>query len=233
MNLANVRGDIERLTKTADALTDSEALVEEMSQEVRTMSHLLHPPLLDEAGLQSALRWYVEGFAQRSKINVDLDLPDGFGRLPREVETAVFRVVQECLTNIHRHSGSPTASIRLRHPDPEVLVEIADQGKGIPPEKREAIAQNGTPGVGIRGMRERIRQLGGTLEVTSNGTGTVISVRLPAAEISPASRDSTLSDDNPSTASLESEAGKLHGPVSAEQTRTAKLLRDQPSRRFA
>jgi signal transduction histidine kinase len=184
MNLANVRGEIERLHKTAAALTDSEAIVQEMSQEVRTISHLLHPPLLDEAGLESAVRWYVDGFVERSKIKVDLDLPKEFGRLPREMETAVFRIVQECLTNIHRHSESPTASIRLRHPDGQVVVEIADQGKGIPPEKRERLAVNGTPGVGIRGMRERIRQLGGTLEVNSKDSGTVVTARLPVAEIS-------------------------------------------------
>src|SRR5438093_5443011 len=152
MNLANVRNDIERLTKTATTLTDSEALVQEMSQEVRTISHLLHPPLLDEAGLESALRWYVDGFAERSNIRVDLDLPNELERLPHEVEIAVFRVVQECLTNIHRHSGSLTAKIRLRYPDSEILVEIADKGRGIPLEKREKIALNGTPGVGIRGM---------------------------------------------------------------------------------
>ena len=104
MNLSTVRLDVERMVKTAHALADSENLVQEMSSEVRTISHLLHPPLLDEAGLLSALRWYVEGFSQRSKINVDLDLPEDFGRLPRESETAIFRVVQECLTNIHRHS---------------------------------------------------------------------------------------------------------------------------------
>lgn len=199
MNLASVRGDIERLNKTAATLADSDSIVQEMSQEVRTISHLLHPPLLDEAGLRSALRWYVEGFAQRSKINVYLDLPEEFGRLPRERETAVFRVVQECLTNIHRHSGSPTASIRLRRPEGEVLIEIADQGKGIPPEKLEAMAQNGTPGVGIRGMRERIRQLGGTLEINSNGSGTIVAVRLPATETSLLPEDSTVLN-NPSPA---------------------------------
>ena len=186
MNLSAVRVDVERLTKTAQALTDSESLVQEMSTEVRTISHLLHPPLLDEAGLSSALRWYVEGYALRSKINVDLDLPDDFGRLPRESETAIFRVVQECLTNIHRHSESPTAKIRLRQRDQQVLVEIEDKGKGIPPEKQQQMATAGAPGVGVRGMRERLRQLGGTLEINSNGTGTVVTVWLPVAEASQA-----------------------------------------------
>ena len=184
MNLSTVRLDVERMVKTAHALADSENLVQEMSSEVRTISHLLHPPLLDEAGLLSALRWYVEGFSQRSKINVDLDLPEDFGRLPRESETAIFRVVQECLTNIHRHSGSSVAKIRMRQRDGEMVVEISDKGKGIPPEKKEEMSTAGTPGVGIRGMRERLRQLGGTLEINSNPTGTVVAVHLPISEIS-------------------------------------------------
>jgi two-component system NarL family sensor kinase len=184
MNLSGVRADIDRLTKTKAVLTDSEDLVLEMSKEVRTISHLLHPPLLDEAGLSSALRWYVDGFAQRSKITVDLDCPNDFGRLPREVETAVFRLVQECLTNIHRHSGSATAKIRLRHSDSEVAVEVDDNGKGIPAEKLEKMASAGIAGVGITGMRERVRQLGGRLEISSSGTGTKIVARLPIAETS-------------------------------------------------
>ena len=184
MNLSAVRLDFERMAKTVNALSDSENLVRDMSSEVRTISHLLHPPLLDEAGLQSALRWYVDGFALRSKIDVDLDLPDNFDRLPRESETAIFRVVQECLTNIHRHSESPIARIRLRQRDNEVVVEIADKGKGIPPELKQDLASNGTPGVGIRGMRERIRQLGGTLEINSNDSGTVVTVHLPIPDTS-------------------------------------------------
>jgi signal transduction histidine kinase len=187
MNLSGVRADIDRLTKTTAALTDSEDLVQEMSKEVRTISHLLHPPLLDEAGLASALRWYVDGFAQRSKIRVDLDCPNDFGRLPREVETAVFRLVQECLTNIHRHSGSATAKIRLHHSDHEVAVEVEDKGKGIPTEKLDQMTSAGIPGVGITGMRERVRQLGGTLEIDSNGAGTKIVACLPiSAASSPA-----------------------------------------------
>jgi signal transduction histidine kinase len=179
MNLSVVRSDVERLSAIAVALNDSENLIRDMSSEVRTISHLLHPPLLDEAGLASALRWYVDGFAQRSKIKVDLDMPEDFGRLPSDMETAIFRVVQECLTNIHRHSESPWAKIRLRQRHDQVLVEIEDKGKGIPPEKREELTATGTPGVGIRGMRERLRQLGGTLEINSSGNGTTVVVKLP------------------------------------------------------
>jgi signal transduction histidine kinase len=181
MNLAAVGTDIERLTKTANAVNDSAALVQELSREVRTISHLLHPPLLDEAGLASALHWYAEGFAERSKIKVDLEIPADFERLSRESETAIFRTVQECLTNIHRHSESPTARIRMAASDGHVCVEVEDRGKGIPPEKQFELASTGTPGVGIRGMRERLRQLGGSLDIHSNGKGTLVVARLPVA----------------------------------------------------
>ena len=157
MNLAAVGADIERLIKTASMVTDSSALVHEINKEVRTISHLLHPPLLDEAGLASALRWYIEGFAERSKIKVDLEFPEDFGRLSRELETAIFRTVQECLTNIHRHAESSIAKIRITRTASDVRVEVADGGKGISPEKQEEMATIGTPGVGIRGMRERLR----------------------------------------------------------------------------
>src|SRR5215469_11217603 len=184
MNLTTVRADIEQLARTAIALNDSEGLVREMVTEVRTISHLLHPPLLDELGLASALRWYVEGYSERSKIQVDLDLPDDFGRLPQELETAIFRTVQECLTNIHRHSGSPVARIRVRERDGHCHVEIEDKGKGIPSKKLEEMASAGTPGVGIRGMQERIRQLSGTMEISSGTSGTVVTVRLPVGRLS-------------------------------------------------
>jgi len=142
-----------------------------MSKEIRTLSHLLHPPLLDEVGLTSALRWYVEGFAERSKIPVTLELAPDLERLSRELETAMFRIIQECLTNIHRHSGSATACIRTRRENNEVVLSVSDEGKGIVP--------TGMPGVGIRGMRERVRQLGGTLEVRSGNPGTSVIARLP------------------------------------------------------
>jgi signal transduction histidine kinase len=184
MNLSGVRADIDRLAKATATLTDSEDLVQEMCKEVRTISHLLHPPLLDEAGLSSALGWYADGFAQRSKIAVDLDCPDDFGRVPREMETAVFRLVQECLTNIHRHSGSATATIRLHRSKHEVVIEVEDKGKGIPSEKLDRMTSVGTPGVGITGMKERVRQLGGTLEINSASTGTRIVACLPLSETS-------------------------------------------------
>jgi signal transduction histidine kinase len=197
MNLSLARGDIERLASISAALSDSENLVREMSSEVRTISHLLHPPLLDEAGLASAVRWYVDGFAQRSRIKVDLDLPEEFGRLPREMETAIFRVVQECLTNIHRHSESPVAKIHLRQRQDQVVVVIQDKGRGISREKQEELASSGTPGVGIRGMRERLRQLGGVVEIESSDGGTVVTARLPIPE---KSASQTLSVVDPAAA---------------------------------
>jgi signal transduction histidine kinase len=186
MNLSTIGGDIARLAKTASAVTDSVALVADMSADIRTISYLLHPPLLDEAGLASALRWYIEGFAERSQIRVDLRFPDDFGRLPRDLETAIFRVVQECLTNIHRHAESRVARVHVSSSDGEVRIEVEDEGKGIGPEKQLEIMSTGLPGVGVRGMRERLRQLGGRLEVKSagEGRGTVVVAHLPVADSS-------------------------------------------------
>jgi signal transduction histidine kinase len=179
MNLSTVGADIERLAKTARTVSDSATLLQAMTSEVRTISYLLHPPLLDEAGLGSALRWYVDGFSERSKIQVDLEIPEKLGRFTQEIETAIFRTVQECLTNIHRHSGSPVAKVRLSHSDSEVYLKIEDEGSGIAAEKLEAMASGGIPGVGIRGMRERLRQLNGDLQIRSDGTGTKVEARLP------------------------------------------------------
>jgi len=153
--------------------------VAEMNKEVRTISYLLHPPLLDEAGLPSALRWYVDGFSQRSKIQVSLDIPEDFGRLPEDLEIAIFRTVQESLTNIHRHSGSPTARVGVDRADGVIHLTVEDRGSGVPVEKRDLVAAAGVPGVGISGMRERLRQLGGTLEIKSNEGGTTVEACLP------------------------------------------------------
>jgi PAS domain S-box-containing protein len=166
------------------AIKDSLALMSDLSQQLRTISHLLHPPLLDEVGLSSAIRSYLDGFTERSKIKVSFEIPEDFGRLPQDLETAIFRIVQECLTNIHRHSGSPVAKIRITRRNSQVRIEVADRGKGIPPEKMKAMDQGSKLGVGMRGMRERIRQLGGNLEITSGRQGTVIVARLPVAKTS-------------------------------------------------
>jgi PAS domain S-box-containing protein len=159
-------------------LTQSERLSDALSTELRTLSYLLHPPLLDEAGLESALEWYVEGFSKRSKIDVALQLPKDAERLPRAVELVVFRVVQESLTNIHRHSGSPTATIRLTRSDGAVHFEISDRGKGISDEREQQMTA-AKVGVGVRGMEERVRQFGGTLQIDSSSAGTKVSVTIP------------------------------------------------------
>jgi len=181
INLTTARSEIERLKRTVAVLSESETLVQEMSKEVRTISYLLHPPLLDESGLSSAVRWYINGFAERSNIKVDLECPDDLGRFSRELETAVFRVVQECLTNIHRHSGSAVAKVRIARHDGRVLVQVEDRGKGIPKDRLIEMDSAGMPGVEIRGMRERIRQLGGNLQVSSSSNGTIIRTQLPVA----------------------------------------------------
>jgi len=190
MNLGAVANDLGRLVNTVHTVKDSASLVKQMSDDIRTMSYLLHPPLLDEMGLASALRWYLDGFAKRSKISVDFDCPENLGRLSREVETAVFRLVQECLTNILRHSGSPTATVQVALSDGHLRVDVRDMGRGISLEQREQMESAGTVGVGIRGMRERVKQLGGRLEITSNGvgSGTRVFVQLPAV-VEPACTD--------------------------------------------
>jgi signal transduction histidine kinase len=164
------------------AIRESLGLISELSKQLRTISYLLHPPLLDEVGLPSALRLYLEGFMERSKIKVDFDFPENFGRLSQDMETTIFRMVQECLTNIHRHSGSIVAKVRVVRFDKQVCVEVEDEGKGIPPEKQEAMHSGRNLGVGITGMQERLRQLGGTLEINSNGKGTRVVAKLPVRD---------------------------------------------------
>ena len=163
-------------------LRQSIELVDQLSKELRTVSYLLHPPLLDEAGLSSALRWYVEGFAERSKIVVELELPPDLGRLPQEMEMAIFRLVQECLTNIHRHSGSQKATIHLWRAAEQITIEIKDQGKGIQLSHKNGSAARS--GVGIQGMRERVRQLGGHFEINSDQSGTTVTTQLPLSTVS-------------------------------------------------
>jgi PAS domain S-box-containing protein len=159
-----------------------EATVQQLHRDIRTTSYLLHPPLLDESGLFSALQWYVQGLIERSGLEITLDISEHFGRLPRDLEIAVFRLVQEALTNIHRHSSSKTASIRVARENGGVLADIRDLGKGMSAEKLAEI-QSGGSGLGIRGMRERLRPFHGTLNIQSDHNGTSILATIP---ISPA-----------------------------------------------
>jgi signal transduction histidine kinase len=164
-------------------VSESMKLLDEAITETRTISHLLHPPLLDETGFASAARWYVEGFAERSGISTRLDLPEDFGRLPEPVELALFRVLQESLTNVHRHSKSPRADVSLRVFQDEVVLRVRDYGKGIPADVLDRFRQNRAHGgVGLAGMRERIHELGGRLEMESDSQGTQILVKIPRSE---------------------------------------------------
>lgn len=179
MNLSALRkAAADQDSDFAQLAAESQQLTEALSREIRTFSYLLHPPLLDEVGLRSALQWYADGFAERSKIKVDLKVPKDLGRLPRDLELVIFRVVQESLTNIHRHSGSASASIQLACSGDCVDLEISDAGKGISPERQREL-NTAKSGVGVRGMEERVRQFKGTLEISSNNQGTKVVVRLP------------------------------------------------------
>jgi signal transduction histidine kinase len=190
INLVTVLREANQLsTNAARALSESLGLVKELSTELRNISHLLHPPLLDEAGLPAAIRWYVERFSQRSKISVQLDLCPDLGRLPREIETTIFRIVQESLTNIHRHSGSCTAEVLLTRACGGITVEIRDHGKGLATENYRTYTGLVTPGVGIQGMRERVRQLGGQFDIRSGQTGTSVAAMLPLADAETKSAD--------------------------------------------
>ena len=164
----------------AESAAQARELVRQLNSEIRTTSYLLHPPLLDEEGLQAAIPWYVRGLAERSGIDITLDISEGLGRLPRDMELAVFRLVQECLTNIHRHSGSKVAAIHMSREEKGILLEVEDAGSGISPEKLLEIQSHGA-GVGIRGMRERVLQCGGEMKIESEGRGTKISITLPTS----------------------------------------------------
>ncbi len=180
MNNVLVEAESHKLSpNAAQRVSENAAMVQEASKQIRTISHLLHPPLLDEVGLTSALEWYVEGFSERSKIDAKLDIPREFVGLSKDMELSIFRVVQECLTNIHRHAGSPTAGIRIIQDEACLRVEIEDAGKGIPLEEASVFGSSAHTGVGLRGMRERLRQLGGTLQVEPNNPGTRVTAILP------------------------------------------------------
>lgn len=181
--LASVKMNLDLFSQTNPPdklLQEATHLLEQSIAETRMISHLLHPPLLDETGLASAARWYVDGFARRSGIEVSLDIPGDMERLPEPLELGLFRVLQESLTNIHRHSKSSKAEIALQEFSDRVLLTIKDHGNGIPAELLHGFSTNGTrSGVGLAGMRERIHELGGRFDIHSNTNGTQITVTMP------------------------------------------------------
>jgi PAS domain S-box-containing protein len=180
MTLARLENDANRdPALLSKSIKHAQDLIQKLTEEIRTTSYLLHPPMLDELGLSSALRWYTEGLTERSGISIELNIPDDLGRLAPEVELAIFRLVQECLTNIHRHSGSKTAVIRIAREPDKIYAEVQDHGKGISTERLAEIQSHGV-GVGITGMRERVRQSHGELTIDSDPLGTKITAIFPA-----------------------------------------------------
>ncbi len=186
LNLARLqRRESESVQQNRPLLLESIDLTERAISEVRTISHLLHPPLLDELGFYSAARWYTEGFAKRSGIQVELKLAEIVERLPREVELALFRVLQESLTNVHRHAQANRVDVEVECTDREVVLCVKDNGKGINRNVLERFRGGQAGGIGLAGMRERLVELGGTLEVESNTEGTQIRATLPTLECDP------------------------------------------------
>ena len=187
--LAALKISASLLQESCQGIPDAQAMVSEVMQladqaieEIRTMSYLLHPPLLDEVGFACAAEWYIEGFAKRSGINVQAEIAKPHERLPRNVEMALFRVLQESLTNIHRHSGASDASIHFLHEGDAVILEIRDFGKGIPEERLQLIhGVSAETGVGLAGMRERLHELNGRLDIASDGRGTSMRATVPLA----------------------------------------------------
>jgi PAS domain S-box-containing protein len=179
MSLDETVHEADRVAPTvAKRLEDIQALVQQLHREIRTTSYLLHPPLLDESGLSFALNWYVEGLMARSGIAITLEIAKNVGRLPSDMELAIFRLVQESLTNIHRHSGSRTATIRVARDRERIRVEVRDQGKGIPSDRLAEIRSQGS-GVGIRGIRERLKEFSGEMSIESSNCGTSVIVTIP------------------------------------------------------
>jgi two-component system, NarL family, sensor kinase len=166
--------------------SDVAQLADQALDEIRTMSYLLHPPLLDEVGFPCAAEWYIEGFSKRSGINVKADIANSHQRLPKRVEIALFRVLQESLTNVHRHSGATDASINFQHDAEAAILEIRDFGRGITRERLLLLSgASAETGVGLAGMRERLRELDGNLEIESDGQGTNMRATVPIRATSP------------------------------------------------
>jgi len=169
---------------------DVNSLIDEAIRETRTISHLLHPPMLDEIGFAASASWYVTGFARRSGIEVQLELPDEQPRFTESMDLTLFRVLQECLTNILRHSGSKKAEVRMEIGGQEVVLSVRDYGKGMSRDQIDKFMTSGTDvGVGLGGMRERVRDLGGKIELQTPGIGTTVKVTLPIVMATPKAPD--------------------------------------------
>jgi two-component system, NarL family, sensor kinase len=165
-------------------VSDVAGMVDHAIEEIRTMSYLLHPPLLDEVGFACAAEWYIEGFAKRSGVKVSMDIAPTPERMPMSIEIALFRVLQESLTNVHRHSGASEVSVRFQRLPDQIILEIKDRGRGIPAERLDLLRQNSAEtGVGLAGMRERLHELDGKLEIESDGRGTSMRAIVPLFEI--------------------------------------------------
>jgi PAS domain S-box-containing protein len=185
MKVDSLKSSRERGQRDDDSqLTECSQLIEEAIKEVRTISYLLYPPMLEELGLKSAIPWYLDGFTKRSGIKTTFEVSPEFDRIPGDLELALFRVLQESLTNVHRHSGSPRASVRLLTENHCVLLQVIDEGSSTQSKNREDRDQDwmGAFGVGLRGMNERVRQLGGSLELTSVQGGTTVTATVPMPE---------------------------------------------------
>ena len=181
LNLAQLAKSGRRLNKKGhEALRDAHKIIKGLGREIRSISYLLHPPVLDELGLRSAIEEYASGFSDRSGIEARVEIGNGIGRLPQEVETALFRIIQESLVNIQRHSGSPVARIELKRDAAKLTLEVSDEGRGFSSRRLDSDTRDPSKlGVGILGMRERMRQLGGRLDIRSDSSGTNVKAALP------------------------------------------------------
>jgi signal transduction histidine kinase len=179
LNLAAIEKETKEIAPdVASMAAESRTLVKQLIEEIRTLSYLLHPPLLEESGLIGAISWLADGITKRSKIDVKLELADEIGRLPQDLELAVFRIVQECLANVYRHSGSKSATIRLDRDSQKFMLQVKDEGRGMSPQQLSALQTSGS-GVGLRGIQERIRPFSGSFDIQSDRNGTRIEVRFP------------------------------------------------------
>lgn len=170
--------------KVSSGVEACDTLLHQLSRDIRTMSYLLHPPMLDEIGLSAALQWYVSGLNDRGGLTVSLAMPDNLGRFARGLDLVLFRLIQECLTNVYRHSSSRTATIRIDVRDRRIHLDVADDGRGIAPQKLREIQREGS-GVGMQGMRERIRPFDGEMNVLSTASGTTVKFTFPVPEGEP------------------------------------------------